>query len=272
MSSNPHQLFLLADHVKLSLLERQRAITLNLEPNKQDGHITRSLETLREGLEALERQQAEVEEFRNESPDVSDQITRLRSQYNDLATQFDGPNGTPILPGLTKPNNPSLKSDFAAASRARPSQQRSSSLRQNKSPTPKSVRFRDNPSPEDPNRAQLLPYRDDPDDAVPDQSSLDNQQIHSYHKQVIMEQDDQLDRLGESVGRQRDLSIQMGTELDEHVGMLDDIDEGVDRHQGTLDRARKRLGTVSRRAKDNWSWLTIGILILVLVLLILVLK
>lgn len=87
-----------------------------------------------------------------------------------------------------------------------------------------------------------------------------------------MEQDDQLDRLGESVGRQRDLSIQMGTELDEHVGMLDDIDEGVDRHQGTLDRARKRLGTVSRRAKDNWSWLTIGILILVLVLLILVLK
>lgn len=62
MSTNPHQLFLLADHLKLSLLERQRAIALNLEPTKQDGHIGRSLETLREGLETLERQQADAED------------------------------------------------------------------------------------------------------------------------------------------------------------------------------------------------------------------
>ena len=61
MSTNPHQLFLLADHVKLSLLERQRAKSLNLEPNKQDGHITRSLGTLREGLDALERQKFDQE-------------------------------------------------------------------------------------------------------------------------------------------------------------------------------------------------------------------
>lgn len=55
-TTNPTQLFLLADHVKLSLLERQRAIALNLEPHKQDGHITRSLETLRDGLENLQKQ------------------------------------------------------------------------------------------------------------------------------------------------------------------------------------------------------------------------
>src|SRR5271168_1062504 len=51
--SNPNQLFLLADHIKLSLLERQRALSLNLEPNSQDGHISRSLESLREGLEGV---------------------------------------------------------------------------------------------------------------------------------------------------------------------------------------------------------------------------
>lgn len=61
MSTNPHQLFLLADHVKLSLLERQRAISLDLEPSKQDSHISRSLETLREGLESLERQRFDDE-------------------------------------------------------------------------------------------------------------------------------------------------------------------------------------------------------------------
>lgn len=60
--ANPHQLYLLADHIKLSLLERQRAISLDLEPNSQDGHISRSLESMREGIEALEQEQAQLEE------------------------------------------------------------------------------------------------------------------------------------------------------------------------------------------------------------------
>lgn len=60
--ANPSQLYLLADHIKLSLLERQRAISLNLEPNSQDGHISRSLESLREGIEAVEQQQTRMED------------------------------------------------------------------------------------------------------------------------------------------------------------------------------------------------------------------
>lgn len=53
--SNPSQLFLLADHIKLSLLERQRAVSLQLEPNSQDGEISRSLASLHDGLEEVER-------------------------------------------------------------------------------------------------------------------------------------------------------------------------------------------------------------------------
>lgn len=60
--SNPNQLFLLVDHLKLSLLERQRAISLDLEPNSQDGHIARSLDSLREGIESLEKEQSALEE------------------------------------------------------------------------------------------------------------------------------------------------------------------------------------------------------------------
>ena len=55
-ASNPSQLFLLADHIKLSLLERQRAISLNLSPNSQDVQISRSLDSLRSGIESLESQ------------------------------------------------------------------------------------------------------------------------------------------------------------------------------------------------------------------------
>lgn len=56
MATNPPQLFLLADHIKLSLLERQRALSLNLPSNSQDGQISRSLEQLRSGIESLESQ------------------------------------------------------------------------------------------------------------------------------------------------------------------------------------------------------------------------
>ena len=55
--SKPNQLFLLADHIKLSLLERQRAQSLNLESASQDGRISRSLEQFRDGLDALKEEE-----------------------------------------------------------------------------------------------------------------------------------------------------------------------------------------------------------------------
>ena len=61
--ASPSQLFLLADHIKLSLLERQRAISLNIETNPQDGHISRSLDSMLEGVEALERERTRAEEI-----------------------------------------------------------------------------------------------------------------------------------------------------------------------------------------------------------------
>lgn len=68
MSTSPHQLFLLADHIKLSLLERQRAQSLKLSANStNDGPLTRSLESLRAGIETLtsnaEEQESTGEEY-----------------------------------------------------------------------------------------------------------------------------------------------------------------------------------------------------------------
>jgi syntaxin 8 len=71
MATNPPQLFLLADHIKLSLLERQRALSLNLPSNSQDGQISRSLEQLRSGIESLESQvqdTAPINPFTNPNP------------------------------------------------------------------------------------------------------------------------------------------------------------------------------------------------------------
>lgn len=261
MAQSAHQLLLLADHLKLSLLERQRAISLNLEPNKHDGHIQRSLGNLHEGLEQLEAQHSDL----GQADDQDSDLVRLRTQYAELYAQFHG--SAPPSAEVKSPNDPALAPDFAAA-QSRPT----------RSPANKNVRFRDNPDDDDPqaqaNRAALFSdqgrYRDEPE--APDQTDMNNQQIHSYHKQVLQEQDNQLDVLGQSIGRQRMLGIQMGNELDEQVELLDDVERGVDRHTDSLGRAQKRLGTIARKAKDNWNWLTITILIIILVLLIIILK
>ncbi|KAF2842142.1 hypothetical protein M501DRAFT_988403 [Patellaria atrata CBS 101060] len=268
MTTNPSQLFLLADHIKLSLLERQRAISLNLEPSAHDGQISRSLQQLESGIEALEQ---------SEDESLHTQLPLLRSQYNDLSAQFSG--STPLNPStLTSPNDASLESDFSAA-RSRPS----ISPSRLKSPTTinpsKSVRFRDAPSPTraqspHPSGAALFPYRDDPtsEDVEDPTAHLDNQQIHAYHASVLREQDEQLDLLGASIGRQRELSIAIGNELDDHAMLLDEVDEGIERHMSQLDRAKGKLNGVGRKAKENWSAMVIVILIIILVLLIVITK
>jgi hypothetical protein len=61
MAQSANLLTLLADDIKLSLLERQRSVSLGLESDAQNGNIARSLESMREGIEALEAEAARVE-------------------------------------------------------------------------------------------------------------------------------------------------------------------------------------------------------------------
>ena len=275
--SNPSQLFLLADHIKLSLLERQRAASLDLEPNaSQDSNISRSLESFREGIESLSSRSSDT-----------DSLTQLRTQYDDLYRQFHGSSVPSSI--ITSPNDPALQSDFAraqtrASADGRPLSKNSSlRVKDSMSASNKNVRFHDNPSQEsldsasEANRAALFPgrYTDDPDDgtATPDPTTdMTNQQIHTYHQQVMHEQDDQLDTLSESIGRQRHLAMQVGDELEGQIGLLDDVDRGVDRHQGRLDGAKRRLKSVGEKARQNWGMTTIIILIVILVFLIVILK
>lgn len=268
--ANPSQLFLLADHIKLSLLERQRAISLDLEPNSQDGEISRSLESLREGIDAVEADQTRLANSNDSAgaAALKDQLGPLQAQYEDLATQFHGtsPDATEPTAQASQSSTPDLKQPVP------------------QHPPSKSVRFMDNSAAaaavqdeidgeEDRDRNNLFrPYRDEPSPSRPDQSDMDNQQIYDHHAQTMRDQDDQLDRLGESIGRQHQLSIQIGDELDGHVQLLDGMDGDVERHQTRLNGARRRIDRIRRKAGDNWSMMTIIGLIIVLVILIVILK
>lgn len=268
--TSPSQLFLLADHIKLSLLERQRAISLDLEPNSQDGEISRSLESLREGIEAVEAEQTRLANSNDSAgaAALKDQLGPLQTQYQDLSTQFYGADGEPS-------ENNTVQASSSSPDLKQPIPQH---------PPSKSVRFMDNSAAaaavqdeidEEENRDRqnlFRPYRDEPSPPRPDQSGMDNQQIYDHHHQTMRDQDDQLDRLGESIGRQHQLSIQIGDELDGHVALLDGMDGDVERHQTRLDGARRRIDRIRRKAGENWSMMTIIGLIIILVILIVILK
>ena len=101
---------------------------------------------------------------------------------------------------------------------------------------------------------------------------MSNVQVHAYHEQVMADQDAQLDALGSSIGRQRELSMQIGDELDNQVTMLGDNERIVDRHQSRLDRARGQVGRIARAAGESKQMVAIVVLIVILILLIAVSK
>ncbi|KGQ02458.1 Syntaxin-51 [Beauveria bassiana D1-5] len=254
--SSAEQLFLLADHIKLSLLERKRAQSLGLDNDSQDGHLSRSFEQFRSVIltTILSGSAASA---------LSDSISSLREQFGNLTSQFHGFASPATIETVTHPNSQTLADDFQHAT-STPSAYRKS----------KSVRFSDTPA--SPSNDLFGRYRDDP----PNDSAgyrhqagdMSNQQIHEYHSQIMEEQDEQLDRLGVSISRQRELSMQIGDELDSHVDMLDEIDGVVDRHQSRLDRGQRMLGKIARGASENKQMTTIIVLIIILALLIAILK
>jgi hypothetical protein len=62
--------------------------------------------------------------------------------------------------------------------------------------------------------------------------------------------------LSDAVGRQRELGLLIGDELESHVQLIEETDEMVDRTDTRLRNAQKRLNYVGRRVKDNSKWLT----------------
>ncbi|PFH51638.1 hypothetical protein AMATHDRAFT_142045 [Amanita thiersii Skay4041] len=114
--------------------------------------------------------------------------------------------------------------------------------------------------------AVYTPYTDDPDEDPDPDVMLQTQ------RQMMLEQDDHLDRLSQSIGRQHHISLQINDELDTHTGLLDDLDTDLDRTGSRLTSARRRLDRFAKGAKENGSTVTIALLILVLLILIIIFK
>ncbi|KAI8518469.1 Syntaxin-6 [Branchiostoma belcheri] len=88
-------------------------------------------------------------------------------------------------------------------------------------------------------------------------------------QQLIVEaQDDQLDMVSGSVGVLKNMSHQIGNELDEQAVMLDDLGHEIDSTQSRLDGVLKKIAKVSHMSNDKRQWTAIIVLLVIMFILI----
>jgi len=115
------------------------------------------------------------------------------------------------------------------------------------------------------------PFRDEPS-RPPSPPALDPSDEVQVQRQMMDEQDTHLETLSHSIRRQRELSENIGNELDVHTGLLEDLESGLDNTAIRLGGARRKLDKVAKGTRENCSTVTIGALIIILLILIIIFK
>eukprot|EP00243_Klebsormidium_subtile_P014090 TRINITY_DN9787_c0_g1_i1.p1 TRINITY_DN9787_c0_g1~~TRINITY_DN9787_c0_g1_i1.p1 ORF type:complete len:235 (-),score=67.04 TRINITY_DN9787_c0_g1_i1:278-982(-) len=119
-------------------------------------------------------------------------------------------------------------------------------------------------------RGALLPSSSQP--AETDRTAgLENQGIVGLQKQIMKEQDDQLDELAQTVSSTHHIALAVNDELDLHTQLLDDIDRDLDSTRSRVKNVRDKLTRLSRQSSRSCSYIClfltmIGIIIVLLVL------
>jgi member of the syntaxin family of t-SNAREs len=87
-------------------------------------------------------------------------------------------------------------------------------------------------------------------------------------QQMMREQEQDMEGVFRSVGVLRGQAVDMGRELEEQGGMLDEVDTLADRVGGKLQTGVKKVGEVIRKNEDGLSSCGIAVLIVVLIILL----
>ncbi|CAO3596782.1 unnamed protein product [Absidia cylindrospora] len=101
-----------------------------------------------------------------------------------------------------------------------------------------------------------------------DSSNMENGQILQLQQRIIDDQDENLDHLSLAIGRQRELGLLIGDELDSHVELIDETERLTDQTDQRLRRAKRKLDYVGRKVKDNKSVCIVIALIFVFFILV----
>ncbi|KAG6458533.1 hypothetical protein O3G_MSEX010922 [Manduca sexta] len=90
--------------------------------------------------------------------------------------------------------------------------------------------------------------------------------IMSMQDKMLAGQNDQLQVISDSVGSLKTVSKQIGVELDEQAGMLDDLNTELENADSKLDSTMKKVAKALHMQNDRRQWFSIGVLVSLVVL------
>ncbi|KAH3794325.1 hypothetical protein DPMN_147856 [Dreissena polymorpha] len=94
----------------------------------------------------------------------------------------------------------------------------------------------------------------------------------TQHQQLIIkDQDEQLDLIGSSVGALKNMSHQIGNELEEQNRMLDDFGHEMEVTESRMDNVMKKMAKVLHMSSDKRQCCAIGVLLVILLIVIILL-
>ncbi|KAK3814105.1 MAG: hypothetical protein J3Q66DRAFT_345643 [Benniella sp.] len=225
------KLGLIADSTLVTVYERNRCRANGLSSTSQDKTIEKNMPRLRDGLKQLE---AELSQAEQEGSLPSKELTSREDTLIKLQQQLEK------LEAL-------LQDKDDADARAVLLGLNQNSTRHTRS---KVVRFSEHEVEVD---------------------HLDSTQMLQLQQRIFDDQDQNLDRLSQSLSRQREVGLTINQELDSQIDMLDDTEHLVDRTTHHLGLARKQLTKIANRTKGCpgcGPWMIIFMLVFILVLVI----
>lgn len=108
-----------------------------------------------------------------------------------------------------------------------------------------------------------------PENESSETRGMDNGEILAYQNRVMEQQDQSVDKLISSLNRVKDISKNIGDELDEHTVLLNDLNHETIKVKSNIDRQNRRISSVTKKAGIAIFLIVILILFIIFIIIVL---
>ncbi|CAA6667911.1 unnamed protein product [Spirodela intermedia] len=116
-------------------------------------------------------------------------------------------------------------------------------------------------------REDLLGPSGKPSDGIERIAGLDNYGVVGLQRQIMKEQDENLEKLEVSVVSTKHIALAVNEELDLHTRLIDSLDQHVDSTGSRLQRVQKRLAILNKRTRGGCSCTSLLLAVIAIVIL-----
>ncbi|XP_054807850.1 syntaxin-52-like [Prosopis cineraria] len=116
------------------------------------------------------------------------------------------------------------------------------------------------------NRDSLLGPDKKSEEVMKKAASMNNQGVVGFQRQIIKEQDEDLEKLEETVTSTKHIALAVNEELSLHTRLLDNLNEHVDTTNSRLQMVQRRLAVLNKGTKGGCSCLILLVLVIAILI------